>query len=76
MRKLKFYNMKPGETIQLPMRQGLCRWDIKCCDCGLEHSLLMQPKVRRLLVKVWRTDCLAQMILPKKHQHQKRKRFL
>ena len=69
MKNPGFYKLKPGELMKLPMKDDLCRWDIKCCDCGLEHSLLMKATKTKLLVRVWRTDCVGQMKLPKGHSH-------
>ena len=63
--KLKYHKVKPGEKIILKLDKGRAAWTIKCCDCGLEHMLLLVPKKRSIEIGAWRHDDILNMVLPK-----------
>jgi hypothetical protein len=62
----RFHQVKSGERIELPLTKGRCAWTIRCCDCGLEHVLLMVPSKRKISIGAWRMDELAALTLPRK----------
>jgi hypothetical protein len=63
--KTRFHHAKPGEKIVLRLSKGRCVWTIKCCDCGLEHVILLVPKRRELHIGAWRLDDVLRLALPK-----------
>jgi len=66
MKKLEYYHVKPGEKVILRLDNGKCAWTIKCCDCGLEHIVLLAPKHKTIEIGAWRRDDILNMVLPKK----------
>ena len=61
-----YHKIYPGEPFTIPIgRGGVGLWCIKCCDCGLKHTILIRPRKRTLLVGIWRHDNLAGVLLPK-----------
>jgi len=64
MKKVKFHKVLAGERIILKMDKGKCVWTIKCCDCGLEHILLLVPKRNTIEIGAWRRDDIANLVLP------------
>ena len=67
MDKTKYHNVKPGEVFNIPIEQkhGVALWQIKCCDCGLEHTVVLHPEKDLIQVAVWRRDDLPNIELPK-----------
>ena len=65
MKKVKFHKVVAGEKIDLSLTKGKCVWSIKCCDCGLEHVVLLVPKKTKISIGAWRRDEIASMVLPK-----------
>jgi hypothetical protein len=74
MKKLKYHNAKAGEKIILRSTAGKYVWLTKCCDCSLEHVILLVPKGRELHLGVWRYDQLAKIGLPPTPNRKKRHR--
>ena len=74
MLKTKFAHPSAGEKISIPIgKKGLALWVIRCCDCGLTHSIIMRPLKRSIQLGAWRHDDLLHMVLPKKHYKPKKK---
>jgi len=73
MIKVKYHKAIAGEKISLSLTKGRCVWSIKCCDCGLEHMLLLVPKKNKILIGAWRRDDILNLTLPKKHYRPKKK---
>lgn len=56
--------LNPGEQVMLEGYNGKTIWATKCCDCGLEHVIHLEPKKDGILVTVWRMEDVAKHIFP------------
>ncbi len=67
MKKLKYTKVKQGDTVILPIKNKQAAWNIKCCDCALEHAVLFRTSNKELAVSIWRMDDLRATMTPKEH---------